>query len=174
LLTLARKTLEEYLSTGRYTEYVPISENLYKPYGAFVTLTTLDGKLRGCIGHIAADNPVFKVVQEMAVAAATQDPRFLPVNLDELKDIIIEISVLSPLTKISNISEIEIGKHGLLVKKGFASGLLLPQVAVEWSFDREEFVRQAIFKAGLDPTFMGDPDLEIYTFTAQVFSEKEL
>lgn len=173
LLQLARKTLEEYLTIGRYKEYVPVSEKLYQPYGAFVTLTTRDGRLRGCIGHITADKPLYKVVQEMAVAAATQDPRFPPVTAGELDDLEIEISVLSPLKRIKNISEIEVGRHGLLVKKGFASGLLLPQVAVDWGFDREEFLRQALFKAGLDASDFYSPDLEIYSFTAQVFSESD-
>jgi AmmeMemoRadiSam system protein B/AmmeMemoRadiSam system protein A len=173
LLQLARRTIEEYLSTGRYSEYIPISEKLYQPFGAFVTLQTRDGKLRGCIGHIEADKPLYKVVQEMAIAAATQDPRFPPVTLEELNDLEIEISILSPLRRVKNLSEIEVGKHGLMVKKGFASGLLLPQVAVDWGFNRDEFVRQTLFKAGLDPSDLYSPDLEIYLFTAQVFSESD-
>lgn len=173
LLWLARKTLEEYLKYGKYEDYVPVSENLYRNFGAFVTLTTKDGKLRGCIGHITADKPLYKVVQEMAVAAAVQDPRFPPLSLDELNNVEIEISVLSPLSKVESPSEIEIGRHGILVKKGFATGLLLPQVAVEWGFDREEFIRQALFKAGLSPEDAMSNDTEIYIFTAQVFSEKQ-
>lgn len=173
LLKLARKTLEEYLSTGKYSDYVPISEKLYEPFAAFVTLKTKAGELRGCIGHVAADKPIFKVVQEMAVAAATQDPRFVPVTYDELDSIVIEISVLSPFQRIKSPAEIEVGKHGLFIKKGFASGLLLPQVAVEWGFDSEEFLRQAIFKAGLDPSTVQSSDIETYVFTAQVFSEEE-
>lgn len=174
LLALARKTLEDYLTKGYFSEYVPVSENLYRPFGAFVTLRTRGGELRGCIGHIEANKPLYKVVQEMAVAAATQDPRFPAVKAEELSDIVIEISVLSPLRRIHNVSEIEVGRHGLLVKKGFSSGLLLPQVAIEWGFDREEFLKQTIFKAGLDPSSLRDSDLEIYIFTAQVFSEEDL
>ncbi len=173
LLMLARKTIREYLTTGSYEDYVPISENLYTPFGAFVTLETEDGQLRGCIGHIHVDKPLFEVVQEMSVAAATQDPRFPPVSIDELDELVIEVSVLSPLKKVAKTSEIEVGKHGLYVKKGLMSGLLLPQVAIDWGFTREEFLRQTLFKAGLDPSAIASPDLEIYVFTAQVFSEKD-
>lgn len=173
LLSLARNTLAEYLNKGYYTEYIPRSEQLYKPFGAFVTLTDRQGQLRGCIGYIENDRPVYKVVQEMAVSAATRDPRFPPVKPEELENLIIEISILSPLRKIERISDIEVGRHGILVRKGYTSGLLLPQVAVEWGFDSEEFLRQAIFKAGLEPSSIRADELEVYTFTAQVFSEKD-
>lgn len=173
LLRLARDTIAEYLRKDYYTEHVPRSDRLYKPFGAFVTLTSKKGELRGCIGYIENDKPVYKVVQEMAVAAATKDPRFPPVKPEELENLVIEISVLSPLNKIKKTSDIEVGRHGILVRKGYASGLLLPQVAVEWSFDAEEFLKQAIFKAGLDPGSIKAEELEVYTFTAQVFSEKD-
>lgn len=173
LLRLARDTIAEYLRKDYYTEHVPRSDRLYKPFGAFVTLTSKKGELRGCIGYIENDKPVYKVVQEMAVAAATKDPRFPPVKPEELENLVIEISVLSPLNKIKKTSDIEVGRHGILVRKGYASGLLLPQVAVEWGFDAEEFLKQAIFKAGLDPGSIKAEELEVYTFTAQVFSEKD-
>lgn len=174
LLNLARSTLKKYLTEGILEDYVPVHEKLYEKRGAFVTLKDRSGKLRGCIGHIQADKPVYRVVQEMTVAAATQDPRFPPVTPDEVPNLTIEISVLSPLERIESARDIEIGRHGLYVKKGIASGLLLPQVAIEWGFDRDEFLRQTLFKAGLEPADLRSPDLEIYRFSAQVFSEEEI
>ncbi len=174
LISLVRTTLENALSGKGIQDYTPVNEKLYEKRGAFVTLKTKDGKLRGCIGHIAADKPLFKVVQEMAVAAARQDPRFPPVEFSELKDLEIEISILSSLTELREVEEVEIGKHGLLVQKGHSSGLLLPQVAVEWGFDREEFLRQTCFKAGLGPEEWKDKGAKVWKFTAQIFSESEL
>lgn len=174
LLSLVRSTLESALSGKGIPDYTPVHEKLYEKRGAFVTLKTRDGKLRGCIGHIAADKPLFRVVQEMAVAAARQDPRFPPVELNELEDIEVEISILSALEEVKKPEEIEVGKHGLLVQKGLFSGLLLPQVAVEWRFDREEFLRQTCLKAGLEPDEWKDAETKVWKFTAQIFSESEL
>jgi|Deesub1362A_J573_1020465.scaffolds.fasta_scaffold06210_1 hypothetical protein len=170
LLTIARETLESYLSEGKVPHFEVKSESLKEEMGAFVTLKK-KGRLRGCIGHVEANKPLYEVVSEMAIAAATQDPRFSPVTLDELSEIDIEISVLSPLKKVNDIEEIKVGRDGLVIKKGFASGLLLPQVPVEWGWDREEFLRQVSLKAGLPPDAWKEADL--YRFTAQVFGEKE-
>lgn len=170
LLQIARKTLQSYLSEGKVSEFEVESKSLKEKRGAFVTLKK-KGRLRGCIGHIEADKPLYEVVSEMAIAAATQDPRFSPVTLDELSEIDIEISVLSPFKEVNDIDEIEIGRDGLLIRKGFASGLLLPQVPVEWGWDRDEFLRQVSLKAGLPPDAWKSADL--YRFTAQVFGERE-
>lgn len=173
LLSLTRSHLEALLSAKGVNDYAPIHEKLYEKRGAFITLRTKEGKLRGCMGHITPDKPLYKVAQEMAVAAARQDPRFPPVEPGELENIEIEISVLSPIEKVQSALEIEVGKHGLLVQKGLVSGLLLPQVPVEWGFDRDEFLKQTFFKAGLRLEEINDPEVVVWKFTAQVFSESE-
>lgn len=136
--------------------------------GAFVTLKK-HGELRGCIGHLAADRPLAEVVAEMALAAAFRDPRFSPVTANERKDLEIEISVLTPFRKITDVEEIQVGKHGLLIKRGAASGLLLPQVATDYGWDRTTFLEHTCHKAGLPKRAWKDKDTEIYTFSADVF-----
>ncbi len=172
LLKLARRSIEHYLRTGRRLNDLGIDDPaLYKEKGAFVTLKK-NGMLRGCIGHIIADMPLCEVVAEMAIQAAVGDPRFPAVTMEELPEIEIEISVLSPLKKVEDINDIKIGKHGLLLRKGFYSGLLLPQVPVEYGWDRMTFLRQLAVKAGLPPDeWQGG---ELYSFTAEVFSESEV
>ncbi len=172
LLKLARRTLEEYLTKGEIPEHEPKSEALRQPKAVFVTLKK-KGELRGCIGQIEAVEPLYKAVQHMAIEAATRDPRFYPVRPEELKDIEIEISVLTPFKKVEDVKEIEIGKHGLYIRKGIFSGLLLPQVAVEWGWDRETFLEQVCRKAGLPPDAWKEKDAELFCFEAEVFSEKE-
>lgn len=169
LLKIARQTLEDYLKNNKTPEIEVTSPNLTRHQGAFVTLKK-NGELRGCIGHIESDKPLYKVVSEMAIAAATQDPRFPPVTYDELSEIKIEISVLSPIRKVNDIREIVVGRDGLIIRKGFASGLLLPQVPVEWGWNRNEFLRQVSLKAGLEPDAW--KTAELYRFTAQVFGEE--
>ncbi len=172
LLSLARRSIEHYLRTGKRLDNLDIDDPLlYKEKGAFVTLEK-NGMLRGCIGHIIADMPLCEVVAEMAIQAAVGDPRFPAVTIDEMKDIEIEISVLSPLKKLEDINDIRIGKHGLLLRKGIHSGLLLPQVPVEYGWDRQTFLRHLALKAGLPAD--GWKDGEIYWFTAEVFSEREV
>lgn len=136
--------------------------------GAFVTLH-LDHQLRGCIGTIEPVKPLAEVVQEMAVAAAFQDPRFPPLSPRELERIDIEISVLTPLELVKNVEEIEVGKHGLLVERGFRRGLLLPQVATEYGWNRQTFLEHTCLKAGLPPTAWQDPETRIYRFSAEIF-----
>lgn len=111
--------------------------------GAFVTLKKR-GHLRGCIGYIKAVKPLGETVQEMAVAAAFHDPRFPSVKSEEIRDLSFEISVLSPLQKIKNIDEIEVGKHGIYIVRGYNSGLLLPQVATEYGWDRDNFLKRPV------------------------------
>ncbi|MRS02836.1 AmmeMemoRadiSam system protein A [bacterium] len=140
--------------------------------GAFVTLKKR-GHLRGCIGYIKAVKPLGDTVQEMAVAAAFHDPRFPSVKSDEIRDLSFEISVLSPLQKIQNIEDIEVGKHGLFIVRGYNSGLLLPQVATEYGWDRETFLKETCYKAGLPPRIWKDKETEIYIFSADYFSDKD-
>ncbi|WP_428559851.1 MAG: AmmeMemoRadiSam system protein A [Solidesulfovibrio sp. DCME] len=146
----------------------PPTAKLREPHGAFVTLT-LRGRLRGCIGHIVGDRPLFATIGDMAEAAAFGDPRFAPLTREEFQDIAIEISVLSPLTPCPDPALVEVGRHGLLLRRGMRSGLLLPQVPVEWGWDRETFLGQTCRKAGLEPGCWRHPDTAISWFEAEVF-----
>ncbi len=170
LIDIARKTLEEYVIKERIPEFDIKDRQLLEKRGVFVTLKK-KGELRGCIGYIQPVLPLHKAVVDMTVAASTRDMRFIPVHKGELKDIKIEISVLSPLKPIHDIQEIETGRHGLYIKKGNYSGLLLPQVAKELGWDREEFLRQTCVKAGLYRNAWKDKKTEIYTFEAQIITE---
>ena len=169
LLGIARRALEGYVRAGK----VPLEEGaqgkLAAPGAAFVTLTK-NGRLRGCIGYTEAVAPLFKVVQECAVAAATEDPRFPPVSPMELPSLRVEISVLTPLVPIRP-EEVEIGRHGLMVSQGRMRGLLLPQVPVEWGWDRETFLDQTCVKAGLPPSAWRH-GATLRAFTAEVFGEE--
>jgi hypothetical protein len=136
--------------------------------GAFVSLHK-KGQLRGCIGYIEGKGPLHKTIEEMAEAAAFRDPRFSPVAEKELSELDIEISVLTPLRKITDIQEIEVGKHGIYIKKGWYSGLLLPQVATEYGWDRKTFLEHTCQKAGLPSSAWKDKDIEIYIFSADIF-----
>jgi AmmeMemoRadiSam system protein B/AmmeMemoRadiSam system protein A len=149
-------------------EFKVTSERLKELRGAFVTINK-KGSLRGCIGHIKGVKPLYKSVEEMAAAAAFQDPRFSPVTKKELKDLDIEISVLTPFKQITDVSEIEVGKHGLYIEQGFYSGLLLPQVATEYGWDRNTFLEHTCRKAGLPPDAWKDKDTRIYIFSADIF-----
>ncbi|MCE5329056.1 AmmeMemoRadiSam system protein B [bacterium] len=141
--------------------------------GAFVTIT-LNGKLRGCIGNIRAVNPLWETVKMMAKEAALNDPRFYPLTAKDLENINIEISVLSPFKLINNINEIIVGKHGLFIKRGFYQGLLLPQVATDYNWDRIQFLKETCKKAGLYENSWQEKSCEIYIFSATVFSEEEI
>lgn len=173
LLQIARQTVESYVEK-RIVPVVNASElppDLKIPSGAFVTLHK-EGKLRGCIGRFDASEPLYKVVQDMAVSSSTQDSRFPPVKPDELDQIDIEISVLTPLKKIESIDEIILGKHGIYIKKGFPSGTFLPQVATETGWTLEEFLGHcARDKAGIG--WDGWKEADIYTYEAIIFSEKD-
>jgi AmmeMemoRadiSam system protein B/AmmeMemoRadiSam system protein A len=171
LKNIARQTLAAKLFGTVPSPDLTLSElppPLREPRGAFVTLKR-HGQLRGCIGQIEARQPLAHTVSRMAVAAAFQDPRFPPVTPDEWDDLELEISVLSPLTKLDDPTQVRVGTHGLVLRKGSRSGLLLPQVAVEQGWDRETFLRQTCRKAGLPPEAWRDSDTEIFTFTADVF-----
>lgn len=172
LLAIARSALEEYLQSGRLPEVGSdrLTAALRTPCGAFVTLQK-QGQLRGCIGRFDASEPLHSVVQQMAVAAGTQDYRFDPVQKRELASLNFEISVLTPLRRISSPDEIQMGKHGIYIRKNGRSGTFLPQVAQETGWTRDEFLGHcAQDKAGLG--WDGWKDAELYVYEAIVFSEK--
>ncbi len=172
LLALARKTIEEGARGKKKPKAGQDDEDLAIPAGAFVSLHK-QGRLRGCIGRFEADSPLFETVVDMAWAASKNDPRFNEVGQEELSDIDIEISVLSPLKKISDISRIEVGRHGIYIMRGGRRGTLLPQVAQEQGWDRDEFLRHTCMKAGLPPDAYKDEGTDIYIYDALVFGEKE-
>jgi uncharacterized protein len=171
LLTLARQAIEQ-CTLGRRLPAAeePLPETLSARCGAFVTLRKA-GLLRGCIGHIEASTSLCATVCECAVAAALRDPRFEPVTPAELADLHIEISVLSALTDVRP-EEVEVGCHGLLISRDLHRGLLLPQVAFQWHWDREQFLEQTCIKAGLPPDAWRH-GARIQAFTAEVFADPE-
>ncbi len=174
LLKIARSTVEQYVNDGTVPRLTPekYSDNLKVKAGAFVTLNE-NQRLRGCIGHFEADKPLYQIVQDMAVAAATQDPRFNPVKPYEVDDLEIEISVLTPMKKINSVDEIVLGRDGIYIKKGYRAGTFLPQVATETGWNLEQFLGHcARDKAGIG--WDGWKDAEIYTYRALVFGEKEM
>jgi AmmeMemoRadiSam system protein A len=173
LLRLARSSIERKVSKNSIEITSVQEEILHRPSGAFVTLHLWE-QLRGCIGRIRSSDPLYRVVQEMAMAAATQDPRFPPLQIQEISEIHIEISVLSVPQVLTELREIEVGRHGLIISAAGRSGLLLPQVASEEGWDVETFLSHTCMKAGLPMDFWtyGNPKIEI--FSAEVFSEREL
>ncbi|MDD4957181.1 MAG: AmmeMemoRadiSam system protein B [Candidatus Omnitrophica bacterium] len=173
LLKIARDSIGHYLKTGRRYEPVVDDADLGEEMGAFVTLHE-NGELRGCIGNMMARGPLYLTVRDMAVAAATEDPRFHAVKEGELAAIDIEISVLSPLRKVASADEVEVGKHGVLVRMGPRSGVYLPQVATETGWGKEEFMNSLCGqKAGIPYDAWKTGKCEIYVFTAEVFGEKQ-
>ncbi|MBT3181090.1 MAG: AmmeMemoRadiSam system protein A [Deltaproteobacteria bacterium] len=173
LLKLARDTIGKYLADNTRVGLPPSEGILGEECGAFVTLHKR-GRLRGCIGNMIGSGPLVETIREMAIAAAVQDSRFNGVTSEELKDVDIEISVLSPMQRIKDISEIEVGKHGILMRRGMYQGVLLPQVATEYGWDRDAFLENTCHKAGLPADAWKDPDTIIEIFSADVFGEKEL
>lgn len=137
---------------------------------AFVTLTK-NGALRGCIGSLAAEQPLANAIPKLAVSSATEDPRFPRVSRAEVAGLRIEISVLSP-PRDSAAEDVEVGTHGLIIERGSRRGLLLPQVATEHHLDREQFLAATCQKAGLPPNAWKDPETRLQTFTAEVFAEE--
>ncbi len=173
LLKLARKTITDHLNGLKPTptDLQNLSANLKTNAGAFVTLRR-DGQLRGCIGSFSTTTPLYQVVMAMAVAAATEDYRFPPVTRNELGEVEIEISVLTPMKKISSIDEIELGRHGIYIRKGGHSGTFLPQVAAETGWSLEEFLGHCARDKALIG-WDGWRDAEIFTYEAIVFEEKD-
>lgn len=172
LLKLARDTIEKYITQGKIIKYEYKDPVLNEKRGAFVTIYN-KGHLRGCIGMIEGIQELYKTIIEMAIESATADPRFLPLTPDEINEIDIEISVLTPPKKIKSIDEITLGKHGVIVRKGNKSGVFLPQVATETGWDKKTFLEQlCMSKAGLPKDAYLDKSLDIYIFEAEVFREK--
>ncbi|MDD5005959.1 MAG: AmmeMemoRadiSam system protein B [Candidatus Omnitrophica bacterium] len=171
LLEIARQTITEYVVTGKTPSFNEEDPQLNLQRGAFVTLHK-DGDLRGCIGTFTSREPIYKVISQMAIESATGDPRFGPVTKDELSHIKIEISVLTEPQLIDDWRKIRLGTDGVIVKRGFSSGVFLPQVATETKWDLETFLSQLCWqKAGLAPDAYKDSKTQIYTFQAFVFSE---
>ncbi len=173
LLKFARQVIIEYLTTGKRLEAKDADPKLNEINGVFVTLREGD-RLRGCIGNITGRKPLIETVRDMAIESATADSRFEPVKKEELKNIEIEISVLSPLEKINDIADFKLSVHGAVVRKAGRSGVFLPQVAEETGWDKEEFLSNLCSqKAGLPQDAWKDPQKQIFIFSALVFSEKE-
>jgi len=183
LVGFARKAVEKYLQNRRRLN-VPsnVSEKLFQPCGVFVTINALTGEekeLRGCIGYPYPTIPLVEAVVESAISSATQDPRFYPLSLNELDNVVFEVSVLTPpqLITAKKASEyptkIKVGKDGLIVERGMFKGLLLPQVPVEYKWDEEEFLCQCCIKAGLPPDNWLLDGTKIYKFQAIVFEEEK-
>jgi AmmeMemoRadiSam system protein A len=168
LLEIARAAISARVRGEPYSP--PPSEGaLAERAGAFVSVHR-GGELRGCIGYVEADRPLVEVVARSAAAAVSEDPRFPPVTEEELSQLTIEISVLSPLEPVDQVDTIEVGRHGLVVEDGWRRGLLLPQVATEWGWDRETFLDHTSLKAGL-PADAWRRGARIYRFEAEVFGE---
>ncbi|MGH9444445.1 MAG: AmmeMemoRadiSam system protein A [Terriglobia bacterium] len=168
LLGLAQSSIQDLFFARPAPKLTEIPERLYQRAGCFVTLRKA-GTLRGCVGRIHNTVPLVQAVCDCAIGAACADPRFSPLQADEFPAVRIDVSVLSPLAEITP-EAIEIGRHGLLVSQGPMRGLLLPQVAVEWKWDRVRFLQETCFKAGLprDAWLWG---ARIEAFTAEVFGE---
>jgi AmmeMemoRadiSam system protein A len=170
LLDLARRTLESYLTDETTPQYRFAGGALTERKGAFVSLHN-GNDLRGCIGQLSPDAELCEVVQHCVISAALEDTRFMPVTKAELAELSIEISVLTPFHRIRQIEEIEIGRHGLYLVQGHFRGLLLPQVASQYGWDRIMFLRQTCRKSGLPESAWQDPRTFVHTFEAEVFSE---
>jgi AmmeMemoRadiSam system protein A len=172
MLTIARNAIARRLGHPTETPAPEITPSLREEKGVFVTLRK-GGRLRGCIGNIEGRKPLHEAIAELALESAFGDPRFPGLRPEEFSEIDIELSILTALSKVESVDRIEVGKHGLYIRKGFHSGLLLPQVATEYGWDRKTFLEQTCWKAGL-PEDAWKEDAEIYVFGAEVFGEKEL
>ena len=173
LLKLVRSVIRARAQGEKHEPELSTSEKLNTKFGVFVTLNS-NSELRGCIGYVEGIMPLQEAVREMAEAAAFEDPRFPAVNSKEVEDLEIEISVLSPLKEVKDISEIEIGLHGLIIEKGFYKGLLLPQVAGEYGWNNETFLKHTCIKAGLPEDAWQDDDIVIKIFSAEIFSDRDM
>ncbi|RJP79623.1 MAG: AmmeMemoRadiSam system protein B [Candidatus Zixiibacteriota bacterium] len=171
LLQIARTTIESVVKGDAPPPFDVASPGLLEDRGAFVTIHEA-GQLRGCIGYIVGIKPLYQTVCEVAASAALRDPRFEPVQPRELPHLELEISALTVPRRISNVDEIQVGVHGIIIRKGYRQGLLLPQVAAEYGWDRDTFLAQTCRKAGLPSNAWQDPDTEIEIFSAEVFGEE--
>ncbi|MBZ5564653.1 MAG: AmmeMemoRadiSam system protein B [Acidobacteriia bacterium] len=171
LLKIARESVTTAVNEQKFSS-VPAGEPeaLTRDRGAFVTLKK-NGELRGCIGYITPMKSLVETVRDVAAFAALKDPRFPPVSAAEVGQLEYEISVLSPLHRVTDIKQIQVGRHGLLMRKGEREGVLLPQVPTEQGWDRKTFLEQTCRKAGLPPQAWQDEDTDIFMFTALVFGQ---
>jgi AmmeMemoRadiSam system protein A len=170
LLSIARNAIAADLEGLAVRAESPVTGKMGEPSGAFVTIR-LHGELRGCIGYIESELPLHTVVAQVAVKAAREDPRFPPLSKTELEHSNLEISVLSPLCELDRVDRLQVGEHGLLIELGRHRGLLLPQVAVENGWGREEFLSNTARKAGLPSDAWSDQRAKLFVFTAEVFHE---
>ncbi len=171
LLAIARETVKATVTGSPGPALQSDDPALTAPCGCFVTLKT-QGRLRGCIGQFISDRPLIELVAEMADASASKDPRFFehPLTVRDLSSLEIEISVLSPLERAENPLNLRLGVDGIYIKRGYASGCFLPQVATETGWTKEEFLSYCCsHKAGLPPDAWKDPETEVYLFSAEVF-----
>jgi uncharacterized protein (TIGR00296 family) len=183
LVQLARRTVEENLKNRKRTSLAQdVPKKLLQSCGVFVTINTLkhNGReLRGCIGLPYPTTPLVQAVIESAISSATQDPRFYPLSLKELDNVVFEVSILTPpqVVEVEKTSEytskIKVGEDGLIIEKGISKGLLLPQVPVEWNWNEEEFLCQCCIKAGLPPDCWLLKGTKIYKFQAIIFEEEK-
>jgi len=173
LLKIARQSIISAVSAHPPVSHKSTFPIFTEKRGAFVTIHKND-QLRGCIGFLQPVKSLLETIIEMAKAAATGDPRFTPVQTDEIQDIEIEISVLSPLREITDIDHIIIGTHGLYIEKDYNKGLLLPQVATEYNWDTKSFLEHTCRKAGLAMDAWKEKDARLYIFSADVFNEKDM
>jgi AmmeMemoRadiSam system protein A len=172
LLRIARNAVKAHLSGSPF--HLPENHQgvLAESHGIFVSLH--HGKqLRGCIGNVAPSQPLYRTTARCAVAAATEDPRFSSVMLEELSLVSFELSVLGMPEPVHDVEAIEIGKHGLIISKGSARGLLLPQVAVEYRWNRNQFLAETCIKAGVHSNAWRE-DATIHSFTADVFRDEHI
>ncbi len=173
LLQIARDSITVVLEGGRPDlQRYPADEVLRRPAGAFVTLNLENGELRGCIGSIQPVAPLYQAVSMSAINAAFRDPRFYPVEREELPRLHLEISVMGPVERVRSLEEIMVGRDGLIVTRGHYAGLLLPQVATEYGWDRDTFLSHTCLKAGLPRDAWRTADTRIERFSAEVFGDQ--
>ncbi len=173
LLSIARESIKSAIidTPSEHPQIEIISPELNEKSGAFVTLKT-HGKLRGCIGRMVSDIPLHKLVSEMAVSAAKEDPRFSQIKPSDLENLEIDISALSPLQKIDDPLDFELGRHGIYIKKGSSNGCFLPQVATETGWTKEEFLSKCCsMKAGLSPDAWKKRGIDVYIFTSEIIAD---
>jgi len=173
LLSIARESIKSAITDtlSEQSQIEIISPDLNEKSGAFVTLRT-HGKLRGCIGRMVSDIPLYKLVSEMAVSAAKEDPRFSQIKPSDLEELEIDISVLSPLQKIDDPLDFELGRHGIYIKKGSSNGCFLPQVATETGWTKDEFLSKCCsMKAGLSPDAWKKRGIDVYIFTSEIIAD---
>jgi AmmeMemoRadiSam system protein A len=172
LLRVARLALVEHLHHGRRPTGAPHCQALLEARPVFVSVH-LGGRLRGCMGRIETETPLYAAVMDLAVSAATSDPRFAPITVDEVGEARLEISVLSPRAPLAAASELALGRDGLIISRGARRGLLLPKVAVEQGWDAERFLDETCGKAGLPSGSWREPSTTVERFTAEVFAEDD-